>query len=112
MLETIELHTRSCWLLGRANEVCDIVLGHPSSSSQHAVIQFRYIVKTVEDEYGVQQKKGKVKPYVIDLDSSNGTDLNDEELEASRYYELRDKDILKFGGSDREYVIMLPPKEG
>lgn len=68
-------------------------------------------MKTVEDEYGVRQQKGKVKLYVIDLESSNGTELNGEELEAGRYFELRDKDILKFGGSEREYVIMLPPKE-
>ncbi|KAF2263518.1 hypothetical protein CC78DRAFT_533947 [Lojkania enalia] len=111
MLETVELHTRSCWLLGRAHEVADIVLAHPTSSSQHAVIQFRHIQKTVEDEYGVKQKKGKVKPYIIDLKSSNGTELNGEKIETSRYIELRDKDILKFAGSEREYVIMLPPKE-
>lgn len=110
-LGTIELFTQSCWLLGRAAEVADIVLEHPSCSQQHAAIQFRYIVKTVEDEYGVRQQKGKVKLYVIDLESSNGTELNGEELEAGRYFELRDKDILKFGGSEREYVIMLPPKE-
>jgi smad nuclear-interacting protein 1 len=110
-LGTLELHTQSCWLLGRAKEVADIPLEHPSSSSQHAAIQFRYIQKTVEDEYGVRTKKGKVKPYIIDLESSNGTELNDEELEAGRYYELRDKDILRFAGSEREYVIMLPPKE-
>ncbi|KAF2730439.1 SMAD/FHA domain-containing protein [Polyplosphaeria fusca] len=111
MLETIELHTRSCWLLGKAEQVVDIALGHPSSSQQHAVIQFRHIQKTVEDELGIQQKKGKVKPYIIDLDSTNGTELNGKPVEASRYVELRDKDILTFGGSEREYVIMLPPKE-
>lgn len=52
-----------------------------------------------------------MKPYIIDLESSNGTELNGEDVEAGRYYELRDKDILRFGGSEREYVIMLPPKE-
>jgi len=45
------------------------------------------------------------------LESSNGTELNGEDLEASRYFELRDKDVLKFGGSEREYVVMLPPPE-
>ncbi|KAF2501444.1 hypothetical protein BU16DRAFT_522419 [Lophium mytilinum] len=110
-LDTIELHTRSVWLLGRAPEVADILLLHPSSSQQHAAIQFRYIVKKTEDEYGVTQKKGKVKPYIIDLESSNGTFLNGEKLDAGRYVELRDKDLLKFGGSEREYVIMLPPPD-
>ncbi|ORY12728.1 SMAD/FHA domain-containing protein [Clohesyomyces aquaticus] len=111
VLSTIELHTQSCWLLGRAQEVADIVLGHPSSSQQHAAIQFRYITKVKEDEYGISKKTGKVKPYIIDLESSNGTELNGEKLEAGRYYELRDKDMMQFGGSEREYVIMLPPPE-
>jgi smad nuclear-interacting protein 1 len=48
---------------------------------------------------------------VIDLESSNGTELNGEPLESSRYFELRDKDILRFAGSEREYVVMLPPPD-
>ncbi|KAH9879799.1 hypothetical protein J1614_001823 [Plenodomus biglobosus] len=111
VVDTIELWQKSCWLLGRSHEVVDYLLEHPSSSGQHAVIQFRYIQKTVEDEFGVKTKRGKVKPYIIDLESSNGTELNGETVEASRYFELRDKDILKFAGSEREYVVMLPPPE-
>lgn len=111
VVDTIELWQKSCWLLGRSHEVVDYVLEHPSSSGQHAVIQFRYIQKTVEDEFGVKSTRGKVKPYIIDLESSNGTELNGEDLEASRYFELRDKDIIKFGGSEREYVVMLPPAD-
>jgi smad nuclear-interacting protein 1 len=45
------------------------------------------------------------------LESSNGTELNGVTVEPSRYFELRDKDILKFAGSEREYVVMLPPPE-
>jgi smad nuclear-interacting protein 1 len=111
VVDTIEIWQKSCWLLGRSHEVVDYVLEHPSSSGQHAAIQFRYIQKTIEDEFGVKSHRGKVKPYIIDLESSNGTELNGEDLEASRYFELRDKDILKFGGSEREYVIMLPPAD-
>jgi smad nuclear-interacting protein 1 len=111
VVDTIELCQKSCWLLGRSHEVVDYVLEHPSSSGQHAVIQFRYIQKVVEDEFGVKSTRGKVKPYVIDLESSNGTELNGQTVEASRYFELRDKDILKFAGSEREYVVMLPPPE-
>ncbi|CAN9423659.1 unnamed protein product [Alternaria alternata] len=108
VVDTIEIWQKSCWLLGRSHEVVDYVLEHPSSSGQHAAIQFRYIQKTIEDEFGVKSQRGKVKPYIIDLESSNGTELNGEDLEASRYFELRDKDIIKFGGSEREYVVMLP----
>ncbi|KAF2623340.1 SMAD/FHA domain-containing protein [Macroventuria anomochaeta] len=111
VIDTIELWQKSCWLLGRSHEVVDYVLEHPSSSGQHAVIQFRYIQKIVEDEFGVKSTKGMVKPYVIDLESSNGTELNGKDIESSRYCELRDKDILKFAGSEREYVVMLPPPE-
>jgi smad nuclear-interacting protein 1 len=111
VVDTIEIWRKSCWLLGRSQEVVDYVLEHPSSSGQHAVIQFRYIQKTIEDEFGVKSKRGSVKPYIIDLESSNGTELNGESVEASRYFELRDKDILKFAGSEREYVVMLPPSE-
>lgn len=102
-------------MLGRAAEIADVLLAHPSCSSQHAAIQFRYIVKKeqLEDEFGLRTEKvrGKVKPYVIDLESSNGTILNGERIEAGRYFELRDKDLLQFGGSEREYVVMLPPPE-
>lgn len=98
-------------MFGRAREVADITLEHASASQQHAVIQFRYISKVVEDEYGVRKEKGRVKPYIIDLESSNGTELNDEDIEAGRYVELRDKDVLRFGASNREYVVMLPPKD-
>ncbi|KZM25088.1 uncharacterized protein EKO05_0009860 [Ascochyta rabiei] len=111
VIDTIELWQKSCWLLGRSHEVVDYVLEHPSSSGQHAAIQFRYIQKVVEDEFGVRSTKGRVKPYVIDLESSNGTELNGKDVEASRYFELRDKDMLKFAGSEREYVVMLPPRE-
>lgn len=111
VIDTIELWQKSCWLLGRSHEVVDYVLEHPSSSGQHAVIQFRYSQKVVEDEFGVKSTKGRVKPYVIDLESSNGTELNGKDIEASRYFELRDKDILRFAGSEREYVVMLPPPE-
>ncbi|KAF2278475.1 SMAD/FHA domain-containing protein, partial [Westerdykella ornata] len=109
---TIELGSQSCWLFGRAREVADVWLEHPSCSGQHAVIQFRYIEKVVEeDEFGGRKKVGKVKPYLIDLESSNGTELNGKEVEAGRYVELRDKDVLRFAGSEREYMIMLPPRE-
>jgi len=47
-----------------------------------------------------------VKPYLIDLESVNGSFINGERLEAARYYELLQADVIKFGHSTREYVIM------
>jgi smad nuclear-interacting protein 1 len=105
IVETIELSHRSCWLIGRELAVVDMAAEHPSISKQHAVIQFRYIEK--RNEYG--DKLGKVRPYLIDLDSANGTILNGDPIQGSRYLELRDKDMIRLGQSTREYVLMLSP---
>ena len=105
IVETIELSRRSCWLIGRELAVVDMAAEHPSISKQHAVIQFRYIEK--RNEFG--DKLGKVRPYLIDLNSANGTILNKDPIQGSRYLELRDKDMIQFGQSTREYVLMLSP---
>jgi smad nuclear-interacting protein 1 len=107
IIETIELSLRSCWLVGRELAVVDLPAEHPSISKQHAVIQFRWIEK--RNEFG--DKLGRVKPYLIDLESANGTMLNKEPVPSSRYLELRDKDMIQFGDSTREYVLMLPPRD-
>jgi smad nuclear-interacting protein 1 len=106
ILDTIDLSGRSCWLIGRDSAVVDLPAEHPSISKQHAVIQFRYTEK--RNEYG--DKIGKVKPYLIDLESANGTLLNNDKVPESRYLELRDKDMIQFGSSTREYVLMLAPR--
>ncbi|KAH6615713.1 SMAD/FHA domain-containing protein [Chaetomium sp. MPI-SDFR-AT-0129] len=107
IVDTIELGTRSCWLVGREISIVDLPAEHPSISKQHAVIQFRYTEK--RNEFG--DKIGRVKPYLIDLESANGTMLNGDKVPNSRYLELRNKDMVQFGSSTREYVLMLPPKE-
>lgn len=71
------------------------------------MFQFRYLTK--KDEWG--EKKGKVGLYLIDLESANGTFLNDEKVEQARYVECLNGDVVKFGESERDYVILLPPKE-
>lgn len=107
LLDTLYIHQRSVWLVGRDRNVTDLLLEHPSISKQHAVVQFRYITTT--NEFG--DKLSKVKPYLIDLESANGTKLNGKKVEASRFVELRDADVVMFGDSEREYVLMLPPPE-
>lgn len=106
-VDTIDLGARSCWLVGRDAAVVDVMAEHPSLSKQHAVIQFRYTEK--RNEYG--DRIGRVKPYLIDLESANGTMLNDDKIPESRYLELRDKDMIQFGHSTREYVVMLAPHD-
>lgn len=82
----------------------DVMVEHPSASKQHAVVQFRYIEK--RNEFG--DKVGRVRPYVIDLESANGTFVNEERIPEAKYVEVRDKDVLRFGHSRREYVFQLP----
>ena len=103
-----KLYERSCWLFGRERQVVDVPTEHPSCSKQHAVLQFRHVSR--KNEYG--DVVGGVKLYLIDLESSNGTRLNGTRLEARRYVEVRSGDVIGFGDSEREYVVMLPPKDG
>ena len=77
-------------------------MDHPSISSQHAVVQFREICK--EDDCGNYYYL--VNPYIMDLESTNGTFLNGEKIDSARYYELKHGDVIKFAGSTRDYVIM------
>lgn len=92
-LDPIPLYRQSAFLIGKDRSIADIPVDHPSCSRQHAVIQFRKV-------------KGQVRPYLIDLNSANKTKINEEPLDSSRYYELIEKDVIKFGFSTREYVIM------
>ncbi|KAK5095133.1 hypothetical protein LTS08_008295 [Lithohypha guttulata] len=104
IVDTVQLFEQSCWLFGREMAVVDIPIEHPSCSKQHAVIQFRYSEK--RNEFG--DKIGKVKPYVLDLESSNGTFINEQRIPDAKYVEVKDKDVIKFGDSRREYVVQLP----
>ena len=47
-----------------------------------------------------------VRPYVMDLGSTNGVYVNDARVDTQRYVELLEKDVLRFGYSSREYVIL------
>jgi len=66
-------------------------------------VQFREITKDIT---GFGSYKTMRKPYLLDLESANGTLLNGEHIEAGRYYELLPKDLVQFGASTREYVFM------
>lgn len=102
LAETLHIHRKSAFLAGRDNRIADLVLAHPSCSKQHAVIQYRKIEKVHSDG----SVSASVKPYLMDLASVHRTQLNGEVIDDSRYYELREKDCVKFGASTREYVLM------
>ena len=46
------------------------------------------------------------RPYLIDLGGVNGTMLNKERIEPLHYIEMREEDIVNFGNSSRDYVLM------
>ncbi|XP_078436734.1 SMAD/FHA domain-containing protein [Wolffia australiana] len=100
--EPLYVHRQSCYLFGRERRVADVPTDHPSCSKQHAVLQFRLIETERAD--GMMAKA--IRPYLMDLGSTNGTFINDERIEPQRYYELRERDVIKFGNSSREYVFL------
>ncbi|KAH9028357.1 SMAD/FHA domain-containing protein [Lactarius pseudohatsudake] len=102
-LELLHIQRQSAYLIGRDRTVADIPLEHPSCSKQHAVIQCIGWLQQ-KDEFG--GSKAVIKPFVIDLESTNGTHVNGEAIPTSRYYELKASDVLKFGTSNREYVLL------
>lgn len=80
--------------LGSNERIADIEIKHPTICDQHAVIQHKY--------------KNNCNPciYVMDLDSKYGTYINDQKIESRRYYELYEKDSLKFGHFPNEYILL------
>ncbi|BDA50812.1 probable smad nuclear-interacting protein 1 at C-terminar half [Coccomyxa sp. Obi] len=100
--EPLYIHRQSCYLFGRERRVADVPTDHPSCSKQHAVLQYRY----TEKEGGDGMMSAAVRPYLMDLGSTNGSFLNGERIDSQRYYELYEKDLIRFGNSSREYVLL------
>eukprot|EP00929_Paragymnodinium_shiwhaense_P075708 TRINITY_DN38738_c0_g1_i1.p1 TRINITY_DN38738_c0_g1~~TRINITY_DN38738_c0_g1_i1.p1 ORF type:complete len:303 (+),score=78.12 TRINITY_DN38738_c0_g1_i1:74-982(+) len=90
----VHIHRQVGYLFGKDRRVVDIPTDHPTCSKQHAVLHYRL------------SPKGDVRPYLMDLESKNGTFLNGKKVEAARYTEIREGDALKFAMSSREYVIL------
>jgi len=99
-------------------QICDVLTQHESCSKQHAIIQFRLVeVKSKKKRSLTDAPKRVVKcvtarpcshnscfltsailclisphrPYLMDLQSSNGTFLNGKRIDDSRYACLLDK---------------------
>lgn len=89
------IHRLAGYLFGKDRRVADVPTDHPTCSKQHAVLHYR-----------MHSASGEVRPYIMDLESTNGTHINGERIEPARYYELKEKDTLKFGLSSREFVLL------
>lgn len=92
--KVIHIHRMVGVLFGKDRRVVDVPTDHPTCSKQHAVLHYRLAAS------------GEVKPYIMDLESTNGTFLNGSRLDPARYYEMRERDMLKFGMSSREFVLL------
>lgn len=101
-LPILYIHRQSAYLLGRDRKVADIPLDHPSCSKQHSVLQYRLVPVTRQDG----TTASRVQLYVMDLNSANGTFVNNKKIESQKYIQLLEKDVLKFGFSSREYVLL------
>ncbi|TKR92174.1 hypothetical protein L596_006879 [Steinernema carpocapsae] len=106
-LDVLYIHRQSAYMISREKRLGDILVEHPSCSKQHAVLQYRCVPYVKVDG----SKARRVLPYIIDLGSANGTFLNGKKLDAQRYYELKENDILKFGFSSRDFLIMKEKSE-
>ncbi|OQR96260.1 hypothetical protein ACHHYP_16542 [Achlya hypogyna] len=110
-IETLHLHRQSACLFGRDKKVADVYMQHESISKQHAVLQFRLrVTEHRASELDQLEQVQSIRPYIMDLKSTNHTFLNGKKIEHSRYIELKEKDVLTFGESTREYVLMISTK--
>ena len=88
----LHVYMQSKYLIGRNREQVDIPVDHPSCSMHHAVLQYRLVEDRDADADGLGLETPRVvRPYLMDIGSTNGTFLNGDKIEAQRYYELREK---------------------
>lgn len=107
-IDTYHISKQSSYLFGRERKVADIPVDHSSLSKQHAVLQYRAL-PSKEDRAGMMMSdapKLQCRPYLMDLESTNGTFINGDRLDSARYYELKRGDVITFGASTREYVLL------
>lgn len=110
LIKEFNLDKKSHFLIGRARSesnnysqdnitITDIKIPDRGCSKEHCVIQYREINK-------------KLVPYIIDLDSVNGTSLNGIEIPSQRYVQLNNNDVITFSFNDSESDFELIYQEG
>ena len=100
ILEVIDLSKRNFYVIGRLPS-CDISLAHPTISRYHAVFQFR-------SESDEKNDKGL---YLYDLGSTHGTFWNGNRIRPNVYVRIRGGHMIKFGNSQRKFIMQTPPEE-
>ncbi|XP_076618648.1 kanadaptin isoform X1 [Colletes latitarsis] len=100
ILETISLAEQNFYIVGRLPS-CHVSLAHPTISRYHAVLQYR----SMEDQ---DDSKGF---YVYDLGSTHGTYWNGNLIKPYVYVRVRGGHMLRFGCSQRKYILKAPPDD-
>lgn len=95
-IKKIKLKNKSFFLFGKEETISDIVINDKTCSRQHSLIQFRNTTRNSES---------KILPYLIDLNSQNGTYLNRNKIESDKYYQLLNDDILNFGRLGMDFIF-------
>ena len=95
------------FIIGKDIRISNIILNNQSSSRQHAVIQFKKKIINSLLKPGNNKVESIIVPYIIDLESTNGTYLNNEKIESAKYYELKHEDVLNFGDNLVDFVVIL-----
>ncbi|PVU94299.1 hypothetical protein BB561_002671 [Smittium simulii] len=100
-IDMLKVHRSSAYMFGRDRRTADIPVDHPSCSGQHSVLQYRQVTEDTSVGPTIV-----IRPYIIDLDSTNGTFVNSNKIPAQRFVQLLPQDVIKFGFSTREYVLI------
>ena len=67
-LKSHHMHRQIAFLIGRNSRIRNVSIVHPSISQQHCIFQYRAVNRKIR---GIEKKV--VLPYILDLNSSNGT---------------------------------------
>lgn len=100
ILETIDLSEKNFYVVGRL-PICDIPLANPTVSRYHAIFQYR-------NECDEKNEKGL---YIYDLGSTHGTFWNGNRIRSNVYVRVRNGHMIKFGNSQRKFIIQTPRDE-
>ncbi|XP_077266289.1 kanadaptin isoform X1 [Temnothorax americanus] len=100
ILEEIDLTERSFYVVGRLPS-CNLSLAHPTVSRYHAIIQYR----------ATGNEKNSVGFYLYDLESTHGTFWNGHRIKSRTYVRLHGGHMIRFGCSQRKYIMQAPPDD-
>ncbi|KAL4711222.1 hypothetical protein ACJJTC_019063 [Scirpophaga incertulas] len=98
IVDKIDLTSKAFYVFGRLAN-CEVILGHPTISRHHCILQYKAFANEGEPSCGW---------YLHDLGSTHGTFLNRLRLKPSHFTRVRVGHQIKFGNSSRTYILMGP----